>query len=271
MNKRAGVRIGGVAAGLAGAGLVAGCYLDQDVNSVYQPLSGYDGTIEWMGQGSDSIDCENLEPGQIHWVLTNPQGSIDDAVLEVDGQNVFDPEPLPSNVFHFLTDFFFEDVEDLSARAHYVGEAHPSALLVISAYCPSEKKEKKKLLLKGKKRIKDETKSSYAKGWKIEVYELCEDHRPTRLLGYARTGEDGAWHLKLKNTKMIKEYGLAVCEKQQDGWKQHAPSRSDANTVKVDGEVCHHVFPRDGEKKAKDGKTKVVIGGLDFVNKKCLY
>ena len=90
MNKRAGVRIGGVAAGLAGAGLVAGCYLDQDVNSVYQPLSGYDGTIEWMGQGSDSIDCENLEPGQIHWVLTNPQGSIDDADQVLAEQGLFD-------------------------------------------------------------------------------------------------------------------------------------------------------------------------------------
>ena len=121
-------------------GLVfAGC----DVTKITAPDSSESlerdaGTINWTGQGSDSMNCdsESLD-SWIHWVLNQAKDVTEFAqlVLEGTGSGTYLPTKItPGGVIHFLTPYF--DVEGLSAVVNYSGSLGKNSQFVISDYCP---------------------------------------------------------------------------------------------------------------------------------------
>ena len=100
--------------------------------------------IWWTGQGMDSMDCEEYEPGTMHWVLTQA-GNVGNPVLvlydgegnELDGDD--DPR-MTGPVYHFYTSYF--DPEEIDAVVYFDGSlatnraGRVTSQFVLSGYCP---------------------------------------------------------------------------------------------------------------------------------------
>jgi hypothetical protein len=105
-------------------------------------------SIEWDGQGSDSLRCDKLgespertADGWIHWIVTSASG-ITEAELELggSGSGIYSPSKY-GPVVEFFTPYF--DVDTLAATLHYAGTLDQTSQFVISDYCPGAKEELK--------------------------------------------------------------------------------------------------------------------------------
>jgi hypothetical protein len=83
-------------------------------------------SLEWDGQGSDSLDCEKLgespertEDGWIHWIVTQASGITEaELVLGGSGSGKYAPTKY-GPVVEFFTPYF--DVDTLTATLYYAG------------------------------------------------------------------------------------------------------------------------------------------------------
>ena len=100
------------------------------------------GTVTWeTGQGiPGALNCEDYEPGQVHWVLTPGGATINEAELFVDGQS----QDIATNggALQWVTEHNAEDIDEAYAVI-LDGSGHPrfgfdNANLVISDYCPAQ-------------------------------------------------------------------------------------------------------------------------------------
>ena len=98
-------------------------------------------SLEWDGQGSDSLRCDKLgespertEEGWIHWIVTQASG-VTEAELELGGSGSGTYQPTKYGpVVEFFTPYF--DVKTLTAFLHYAGTLDSDSQFVISDYCP---------------------------------------------------------------------------------------------------------------------------------------
>ncbi|MDW7658764.1 MAG: hypothetical protein SCM11_16470 [Bacillota bacterium] len=103
---------------------------------------GYDGSIAWTGQGTDSDPaCDKVGDGPrtmdgwIHWILTQSEGTTAaDIVLGGTGSGTYSRYELNGGASHFFTPYF--DLEGLEATVHYMGMLGDNPQLTISDYCP---------------------------------------------------------------------------------------------------------------------------------------
>jgi len=115
---------------------VAGANGDNDVRN----------TIDWTGQGTDSINCEEYEQGTMHWVL-NQARNVENPELvlyDKDGNELDrDEDPrMTGPVYHFYTEYY--DLDDLEATVYFDGElaenrrGRITSQFVLSGYCPPD-------------------------------------------------------------------------------------------------------------------------------------
>ena len=90
-------------------------------------------TIQWRGQGSDSIDCTKYGPeGGMHWVLTGARG-VNNATLYLNGTAYPDTHRAGGTI-HFDTPYY--ELDGLVAYVAYTGSLARNAQFVLSDYCP---------------------------------------------------------------------------------------------------------------------------------------
>jgi len=98
-------------------------------------------SLEWDGQGSDSLRCDKLgespertADGWIHWIVTQGGGITEaELVLGGSGSGTYAPTKY-GPVVEFFTPYF--DVDTLTAILHYAGTLGDNTQFVISDYCP---------------------------------------------------------------------------------------------------------------------------------------
>ena len=97
-------------------------------------------SIEWNGQGSDSLRCEKLGEGDfrtadgwMHWILTGASNVTKaELTLGGSGEGTYDPTKYGS-VVEFFTPFF--PVDGLTATIFYAGSLARNSQFVLSDYC----------------------------------------------------------------------------------------------------------------------------------------
>jgi hypothetical protein len=104
----------------------------------------WDGSITWTGQGDTSVNCEEIGPGWMHWILNGAKDVPDldaELVLAGSGSGTYAPyKKTPGGVLHFLTPYYLIFNSDgtyaLTAVVNYNGELSGNPQLTISHYCP---------------------------------------------------------------------------------------------------------------------------------------
>jgi hypothetical protein len=107
-------------------------------------VTTWDGSVEWTGQGSDSMKCEYVgedgrtADGWMHWIF-NQAGDVTDAELKLGGSGfgTYAPTKVLQKVYHFMTPYF--DIDELEATIFYKGTHDGN--FVLSDYCPGTEKE----------------------------------------------------------------------------------------------------------------------------------
>jgi hypothetical protein len=139
-------------------------------------------SIEWDGQGSDSLRCDKLgespertADGWIHWIVTSASG-ITEAELELggSGSGIYSPSKY-GPVVEFFTPYF--DVDTLAATLHYAGTLDQNSQFVISDYCPGGKEELK---------VTKTAKTSYTTTYKWDIAKKVETEFGHKLDGYPK-------------------------------------------------------------------------------------
>jgi hypothetical protein len=103
--------------------------------------STWDSSVEWTGQGSDSLRCDKLgesperdADGWMHWIVTSASDvTAAQLVLGGSGSGTYNPTKYGS-VIEFFTEYF--DVGTLVATLNYNGTLPSNSQFVISDYCP---------------------------------------------------------------------------------------------------------------------------------------
>ena len=102
------------------------------------------GSIEWTGQGTDSMNCEDYEEGTMHWVLNQARNVENPELVLYDKEgNILEKDNDPrmtGPVYHFYTGYY--DLDDLEATVYFDGElavnrqGRITSQFVLSGYCP---------------------------------------------------------------------------------------------------------------------------------------